>query len=311
MQTIKLTYPHTLKANNVPETIAAIGFFDGIHKGHQAVIQQAVQLAKEQQKESAVITFHPHPSVVLNDPDKPVQYITPVGEKERLLSEMNVDRLYIITFNKQLSKLTPKQFVNHFIIDLHIKHVVAGFDFTFGHKGAGNMDNISQYTNREFTTSVIRKVECKEEKISSTRIRKYLHQGAVDNIKPLLGRVYTTKGTVIEGDKRGRKLGFPTANMQISNEKLLPKQGVYAVKVIYQNNTYNGMANLGVKPTFVSGELKPSVEVFIFDFDQDIYGEEIVVLWYQYIRDEKKFNGIAEIVAQLEKDEQTIRNYFR
>lgn len=295
---------------DLPETIAAIGFFDGIHKGHQAVINKAVSEAKARGKESAVITFHPHPSVVLNNPTEPVQYITPVGEKEQLLKEMHVDRLYMITFNKVLSKLSPAEFIHHFIIQLNIKHLIAGFDFTFGYKGAGNMNNIASFINKEFTTSVIQKVEWEDQKVSSTAIRQCLQNGAVDQVAQLLGRYYTTKGTVVEGDKRGRELGFPTANLQTPDEKLLPKQGVYAVKVIYKDHVYNGMANLGVKPTFVSGELKPTVEVFIFDFNQNIYSEEITILWHQYIRAERKFSGIEEIIAQLKQDEETIRNYF-
>lgn len=295
---------------DLPETIAAIGFFDGIHKGHQAVINKAVSEAKARGKESAVITFHPHPSVVLNNPTEPVQYITPAGEKEQLLKEMHVDRLYMITFNKVLSKLSPAEFIHHFIIQLNIKHLIAGFDFTFGYKGAGNMNNIASFINKEFTTSVIQKVEWEDQKVSSTAIRQCLQNGAVDQVAQLLGRHYTTKGTVVEGDKRGRELGFPTANLQTPDEKLLPKQGVYAVKVIYKDHVYNGMANLGVKPTFVSGELKPTVEVFIFDFNQNIYSEEITILWHQYIRAERKFSGIEEIIAQLKQDEETIRNYF-
>jgi|SRR5690625_79455 len=310
MQTIKLTYPHELKKEELPETIAAIGFFDGLHKGHQQVIMEAVNQAQEQQKESAVISFHPHPSVVLNSPKDPVQYITPINEKEELIRTMGVDRLYIITFNKELSLLSPQVFIEQFIHRLHINHLVAGFDFTFGHKGAGNMDNIHSIGNKELSTTVIKPVKHENEKVSSTRIRHQLKEGQVAEVGRLLGRPYETKGIVIEGDKRGHTLGFPTANLQIDEEKLLPKQGVYAVKVLYNGITYDGMANLGVKPTFVTDELKPQVEVYIFDFDKNIYGQELIVHWYQYIRDEKKFSGLDEIIAQLKKDEKTVRNYF-
>src|SRR5690625_4059818 len=149
MQTINLTYPHDLVKEKIPETIAAIGFFDGLHKGHQKVIHQAIELATSQNKESAVISFHPHPSVVLNKENKPVHYITPIDEKECYLKNMGVDRLYVITFNKELSLLTPEAFIDHFILRLHITHLVAGFDFTFGHKGAGNMENIHALRSEE------------------------------------------------------------------------------------------------------------------------------------------------------------------
>lgn len=311
VQTIKLAYPHTLCVDELPETIAAIGFFDGIHKGHQSVIKKAVALAKKERKESAVISFHPHPSVVLNAPVLPVHYITPIDEKEMILSKLGVDRLYMITFNKALSSLSPKEFIDHFIVNLNITHLVAGFDFSFGHKGAGNMQNINRFHTGRFETTTMDKVELDGDKVSSTKIREYLQHGAVHKVSQLLGRPYTATGLVVEGDKRGRQLGFPTANLEISDEKLLPKQGVYAVKAMYKNRLYDGMANLGVKPTFVEGELKPTVEVFLFDFHEDIYAEELIVQWYQYIRDEKKFNGVDEIIAQLKNDECEIRKYFK
>ena len=310
MQTIRLTYPHHLKTEDLPETIAAIGFFDGIHRGHKEVITNAVNKAKAQQMESAVISFHPHPSVVLNNPDKPVQYITTIEEKEVLLEEIGVDRLYLITFNKELSSLSPEAFINHFIIGLHIKHLVAGFDFSFGHKGAGNMQNIQTFTKKNFSVTSIDPVKNENKKVSSTRIRKFLASGDIAKVNELLGRPYETTGVVIEGDKRGRQLGYPTANLNVNEEKLLPTRGVYAVKVNYHNKIYEGMANLGVKPTFKTDDLKPSVEVYIFDFEGNIYGESITVLWYQFIRDEKKFNGLNELVSQLKEDEKTIQKYF-
>lgn len=310
MQTIRLTYPHHLKTEDLPETIAAIGFFDGIHRGHKEVITNAVNKAKAQQMESAVISFHPHPSVVLNNPDKPVQYITTIEEKEVLLEEIGVDRLYLITFNKELSSLSPEAFINHFIIGLHIKHLVAGFDFSFGHKGAGNMQNIQTFTKNNFSVTSIDPVKNENKKVSSTRIRKFLASGDIAKVNELLGRPYETTGVVIEGDKRGRQLGYPTANLNVNEEKLLPTCGVYAVKVNYHNKIYEGMANLGVKPTFKTGDLKPSVEVYMFDFEGNIYGESITVLWYQFIRDEKKFNGLNELVSQLKEDEKTIQKYF-
>lgn len=310
MKIIRLSTPHSLERQELPETIAAIGFFDGIHKGHRAVIEKAVMLAKEEGKESAVITFHPHPSVVLKKPSKPVLYITAQDEKVELIEQMGVDRLYIITFNEHLSRLAPEEFIEQFIVQLHITHLVAGFDFTFGFKGAGNMHNIDEMAKGKFSTTTVEKQQYAGEKISSTRIRKCLATGEVDKVIPLLGRPYQTTGKVIEGDKRGRKLGFPTANLQTDDEKLLPKQGVYAVKVMYDQKYYFGMANLGVKPTFVKGQTKPQVEVYIFDFDHNIYGETLVIEWHQYIRAEKKFNGIEEIVTQLQDDEKRIRQFF-
>src|SRR5690625_5058947 len=151
MKVYELTYPEKLQEQSIPEAIAAIGTFDGIHLGHQKVITTAITKAKEQHKESAIITFHPHPSVVLSKNKQTIQYITSIPEKLRLLEELGVDRVYMVTFNKQLSQMSPDEFLQHFVTDLNIVHLVAGFDFTFGFKGAGNMSNIQQYAPSPFT----------------------------------------------------------------------------------------------------------------------------------------------------------------
>lgn len=309
MEIIKLSYPHELK--HVPETAAAIGFFDGIHQGHQEVIQTAVNKAKDKNFESAVITFHPHPSVILNKKIQHVQYITPLKEKETILSKMDIDRLYIIEFNQQLAELSPQQFIEHFIINLNIKHLVAGFDYTFGRQGKGNMQNIEQLTQDFFTYTVIKKVTKDEEKVSSTKIRHLLQKGKVAEVNNLLKRPFIAEGIVIEGDNRGRTIGYPTANLNISNDILLPKSGVYAVKVLYKNNIFIGMANIGTRPTFVPHAEHYKIEVNILDFGQDLYGELLKIEWHQFIRDEKKFDSVQSLVDQIKDDEVTIRNYFK
>ncbi|WP_106497582.1 bifunctional riboflavin kinase/FAD synthetase [Lentibacillus sp. Marseille-P4043] len=310
MRTIKLTYPHTLALEELPETVAAIGFFDGIHLGHQNVIKTAVSEAKERNMESAVITFHPHPSVVLKKDVQHVQYITPLKEKQEVLQKMDVDRLYIITFNKELSSLSPQQFIDHFIIGLNIKHLVAGFDYSFGHKGKGNMNNIAEYTREEFTFTTIKKVELDDEKVSSTKIRELLHSGKVEAVKLLLGRPLTVSGIVIEGDKRGRTIGYPTANLQLDQDALLPKPGIYAVKVIYKNEAYEGMASLGTNPTFTANRKDLSLEVNILDYQNDLYGEELQMEWCKFIRDELKFDNVEALIDQIADDEKVIRAYF-
>ena len=310
MQTINISYPHTYSRSELPETVAAIGFFDGIHQGHQAVIKKAVEKARQKKQTSAVISFYPHPSVVLKQPSEPVEYITPNEEKAALLESLGVDRFYIITFNKELSLLPPKAFIEHFIIGLHVRELIAGFDFSFGHKGAGNMKNIHEFHDDAFTVTEVDKVVLNDEKISSTNIRKQFAKGDLEEANAYLGRTYKAYGTVVEGEKRGRQLGFPTANLAIDNEKLLPRQGVYAVTVDYNGKTYNGMANLGVKPTFHQDTIEPITEVFIFDFNQDIYGDQLTVYWHTFIRPEKKFNGVDEIKAQLHQDEKRYQGLF-
>ncbi|MYL46006.1 bifunctional riboflavin kinase/FAD synthetase [Virgibacillus halodenitrificans] len=310
MKVIELTYPHTLIGNQQPASVSAIGFFDGIHKGHQKVINTAVSIAENEKIDSAVITFHPHPSVVLNKKVQHVKYITPLQQKKEILKDLGVDILYIIKFNKDLAALAPQTFIDHFIKGLNVKHLVAGFDFSYGHKGEGNMDTIRAHAENEFAVTKITKVEMDEEKVSSTRIRKLLQTGDVEEASNLLGRPLAAEGPVIKGDQRGRTIGYPTANMKVDSDTILPKNGVYAVKVTIGESQYYGMANLGVKPTFTPEEVKPSVEVNIFDFHKDIYDETILIEWYRFVRDEIKFSNVEALVKQIAEDEKEIRNYF-
>lgn len=304
-------YPHQMLIEEVPKTVAAIGFFDGIHKGHQKVIKSAVREARTRHMESAVITFHPHPSVILKQGTEHVEYITPLREKQEILEKLGVDRLYIISFNEELSLLSSEAFIDHFIIGLHIKHLIAGFDFSYGYKGQGNMFTIDKYTKNAFTYSIINKVMLADEKISSTKIRKLLTTGEIEAANILLGRPLSLRGVVIPGDQRGRTIGYPTANLEVHADALLPKPGVYAVKVLYKNMYYNGMANLGKKPTFESESIGLSLEVNILDFDHELYGEELQIEWQKFIREEKKFPSIEELIDQIQADEKNIRSFFK
>ncbi|WP_067730021.1 riboflavin biosynthesis protein RibF [Oceanobacillus damuensis] len=310
MRTIELTYPHTLVLDELPETVSAIGFFDGIHKGHQQVIKKAVKEAEKNEMDSAVITFHPHPSVVLKKGVQHVKYITPLKQKQELLKRLDVDRLYIIKFNEELSKLSPQEFIDHFIIGLNIKHLVAGFDYSFGHKGQGNMKNIEQFTRNMFGYTTIDKVTLEDDKISSTKIRHLLKNGDLEEANKLLGRPLSFSGIVVKGDQRGRELGYPTANLRLHEDILLPKKGVYAVRVIYKNEIYEGMANIGTNPTFTEDREDLSVEINIFDYNNNLYGEELHVEWHRYMRDEEKFDSADALIKQMALDDQNVRAYF-
>ena len=310
MKTIKISYPLNLSKSQLPETVAAIGFFDGIHIGHQQVIKTAVLEAKRRNMESAVITFYPHPSVVLKKDAGKVQYITPLSEKEAILKDLYVDRLYIVTFNEELSHLLPEQFIDHFIAGLNIKHLVAGFDYTYGHKGKGNMDVIEEHAKGRFTHTTIGKLVLDKEKVSSTRIRECLKEGNIEQANLLLGRPLSLTGTVEKGYQRGRTIGYPTANINVSDETLVPSLGIYAVKVYHQNRQYKGMASIGVNPTFREKHEKPSIEVNILDFDQDIYGEQLEVEFIRFVRPELKFENAEALIKQIEDDEVNIRKWF-
>lgn len=311
MDVIYLKYPHQLEATEGPYSLA-LGFFDGVHRGHQAVIKSAITTAKEKGYKSAVMTFDPHPSIVLGGRNEKVFYITPLQQKLDTLSTLDVDTVFVVNFTSDFAKLSPEAFVKHFILDLNVKHVTAGFDYSFGAFGKGDMELMRQLGSESFEVTVVDKYIDASEKISSTRIRKALKDGNMEEARMLLGRAFEVPGIVVHGDKRGRTLGFPTANVQHMEGCFIPATGVYAVKILVQNEWFDGVCNVGYKPTFNNPEHKQlSIEVHIFNFDKNIYGEEVVVGWYHRIRSEKKFNGIEELVAQIEKDKQAAIEYLK
>nr|WP_202406252.1 bifunctional riboflavin kinase/FAD synthetase [Pontibacillus yanchengensis] len=305
-----MQYPHTHSKNDFPESVVAIGYFDGVHKGHQKVIQTAIDLANEQGRESAVMTFHPHPSVVLKKNKQQIELITPLEDKLNLLEQMGVDRVFLVTFDEDLAGLLPQEFVDYFFIGLNVQHVVAGFDFSYGKMGKGSMETLPFHSRGAFSQTVVQKVESEDEKVSSSYIREELHQGNVGYIYNLLGRYYTIKGTVVKGDQRGHTIGFPTANIERKDAYILPQVGVYAVKVQIGDTIWNGMANIGYKPTFSDSTEKPAVEVYVFDYEGDLYGQELVVEWRKFIRNETKFDGVHALIEQLNQDEKEIRSFF-
>lgn len=313
MKVVHLKYPHQINLANESTTAysLAVGFFDGVHKGHQAVIQNAKDIAKQLNLESAVMTFDPHPSIVLGGRKEKVFYITPLQQKLDVLEEFGVENVFVVHFTSDFAKLSPEDFIQHFIKDLNIKHVSAGFDFSFGKFGKGNMETMLELSNGEYGVTVIDKQSDEEEKISSTRIRNDLQDGDMESAAKLLGRAFEVPGIVVHGDKRGRTIGFPTANIQSMEGSFIPATGVYAVKILVQNKWYDGVCNVGYKPTFKNPEDKQlTIEVHILDFDKNIYGEEVKVGWYKRIRSEKKFDGIESLKAQIEKDKMEAIEYF-
>lgn len=312
MKVITVHHPHSFSSADFPPLSMALGYFDGVHKGHQKVINTAVMEAEKRNLNSAVMTFDPHPSVVLGRKHKHVHYITPLQDKIKLMETLGVDYLFIVRFTSDFANLHPQEYVDQYIINMNVKHVSAGFDFTYGKLGKGNMETLQFHSRGEFTYTTVHKLTDHDEKISSTAIRKALSDGETAKVSNLLGRYYTTSGTVIHGDKRGRKIGFPTANIELSDDYITPKIGVYAVRLYVQNQWHNGVANLGYKPTFNNPEDKAlSIEVHIFDYSSSIYGEEVTVEWYNYIRSERKFDGIEHLIAQIEKDKQQAVAYFQ
>lgn len=311
MELIKLNHPHSYKIEDFSPQVMALGYFDGVHLGHQEVIKTAMKIASDHGIKSAVMTFDPHPSVVLGKRLQHVEYITPIEEKIRVIENMGVDRLFIVHFTPEFANLLPQEFIDDYMIKLNVKHVVAGFDYTYGKMGKGTMETMQFHSRGKFEYSVVPKLSVADEKISSTLIRSSLREGKMDIIPMLLGRFYATTGVVIHGDKRGRTIGFPTANVDVWEDFILPPTGVYAVKIQVSGSWYQGVCNVGYKPTFNNEKpAKPSVEVHIFDFNKDVYGEVAVVEWHLKIREEQKFSGIDQLVAQIDKDKQKAIDYF-
>jgi riboflavin kinase / FMN adenylyltransferase len=309
LEVIRLRFPDNLVKIDHPPLALALGYFDGVHRGHQEVILEAKKKAEQKGIASAVMTFDPHPSVVLGKVQQ-IQYITPLEDKIRIIEELAIDYLFIIHFTPEFANLLPQEFIDQYVIGLNVQHVVAGFDFTYGRLGKGTMETLPFHSRDQFSFSVVSKFTQGDEKVSSTRIRTLLKEGRTDALLPLLGRYYTTSGIVIHGDKRGRTIGFPTANVELNVNYIIPPLGVYAVRFKVNQQWYNGVCNIGYKPTFNKEALRPSVEVHLFDFNENIYGEEVTIEWHLHLRKEQKFSGIEELVAQIERDKQNTLNYF-
>lgn len=289
----------------------ALGYFDGVHLGHQKVIGTAKQIAEEKGLALAVMTFHPHPSHVLGRDKEPKDLITPLEDKINQIEQLGTEILYVVKFNEVFASLSPKQFIDQYIIGLNVQHAVAGFDFTYGKYGKGTMETMPDDLDGRAECTMVEKLTEQDKKISSSYIRTALQNGDVELAKVLLGQPYFIKGIVIHGDKRGRTIGFPTANIGLNNSYIVPPTGVYAVKAEVNGEVYNGVCNIGYKPTFYEKRPEqPSIEVNLFDFDQDVYGAAIKIEWYKRIRSERKFNGIKELTEQIEKDKQEAIRYF-
>ncbi|MDV6376670.1 riboflavin biosynthesis protein RibF [Sporosarcina sp. GW1-11] len=304
MEIYRLRYPDQVDIGQNHAYSLAIGFFDGVHKGHQAVIRSAKKTADDLAIQTAVMTFDPHPSQLFSD--KNVGYITPIEEKVRLLQNLEVDVLFIVSFDWNLASLSPEQFIDVFIKGLGVKHVTAGFDFTFGVKGSGTMEDMSKLASGLYGTTTVSKVTFDETgKTSSTKIRELLSQGNVEAAATLLGRPFRTFGEVVHGEKRGRLLGFPTANIQTSEEHIVPANGVYAVQCLINDTWYKGVCNMGVKPTFHDPEHRRAIaEVHLLDATLDLYGQKVSIDWLHRIRSERKFDSFDALKEQIAKDKQ-------
>ena len=297
-------YHHISQLSNLANTIVTIGTFDGVHLGHQKIIKRLVELKKKQGGEIVLFTFDPHPRKILFPEQLDLKLITTTDEKCDLLKTFGVDCVLVFPFTREFSKMQAQDYISNIIAKgLKTKTLVIGYDHRFGTNREGNIDTLKHLSKMyNFEVEEIPAQEINQLNISSTRIRKAIEDGDIIIANAFLGYPFFITGKVIKGKQLGRTIGYPTANIFIEDtDKLLPKIGVYAVKVLVGVSTYKGMLNIGLNPT-TDLDNKIKVEVNIFDFDKDIYGETLKVEFVKHIRDEKKFANLDELKNALAND---------
>lgn len=285
--------------------VVTIGSFDGIHLGHQELIKETVKFSLEKKYKSAVLTFDPHPLTIINKINR--LNILTLSDKFKLIEKFDVDFLIVIKFDEQFSKISKNDFVTKYLLKLNTKDVVVGDDFKFGYKGEGKAVEITELSNNLITTKIIEIVKIDNEKIGSTKIIKLLNNGNIEQVNNLLGYNYNFIGNVIKGKQIGRKIGFPTANINNDDVKRMLKTGVYGVNVYFNNKSFLGMMNIGHNPTCNFTD-NLSIEINLFDVDINLYDQTLKIEVFCFIRDELKFNNVDELIAQLEKDKKNIIN---
>ncbi len=301
-------YRHIDEVGAIRNAVVTVGTFDGVHMGHQEILRRLVKHAQDIDGESVVVTFLPHPRMVLQEDKSKIRLINnPEKKVERLMSS-GVDHLIIHPFTKEFAALSAEEFVEQYIAGkLNARKLILGYDHHFGKNREGNFDGLKALGARfGFEVCEVPGVEIHGKLVSSTKIRQALNDGRIRLANEYLGYTYSITGNVIHGNQNGRKIGFPTANIELDNQyKLIAANGVYACRVQIGNEIFDGMGNIGIRPTLKYSSF--AIEVNIFDFNRQIYGEEISLYFYDRLRDEIKFDGFEALSRQLEEDEKQIR----
>ncbi len=303
-------YPDDPRPASWHQPVLALGNFDGLHRGHVKIVERVRRRAEERGGVAVVLTFDPHPTRVVR-PDKAPKLLMTKAQKLEALEQAGMDGVAILRFTREISVWTPEQFVERVLVDwLRVAEVWVGANFLFGHDRAGNFSLLRLLGARYgFRAEKIDPVRYKEFVVSSTRIRRLLSEGRVDEAAALLGREYFIDGTVVAGDQRGRELGFPTANLQTPNE-MLPANGVYATLLLLDGVIHPAVTNIGVRPTFGADTYSPVVETHVLDLDDDLYGRQVRLAFVQRLRDERPFDGPAALRQQIEADCRHARDLF-
>ena len=288
-------------------TVLTIGTFDGVHLGHQKIIERVVATARQEGLLATIFTFFPHPRMVVQH-DKSLKLIHTLEEKKQLLQRLGVDLLVVQPFNEAFAQLTAEEFVSTILVQhLNVKKVIIGYDHRFGRNRTANINDMRLFGEKYgFAVEEISVQEVDEVSVSSTKIREALNKGDVTTAEHYLGTPYSLTGTVVHGLKLGRTLGYPTANIQVTEDyKLIPKDGVYAVYSYIGARKVYGMMSIGKNPT-IEGK-GASIEVYFFDFNGDLYDRELTIYFVKYLREERKFSSVALLKKQLQDDETTAR----
>lgn len=299
---------------NIKNPVATIGIFDGVHLAHQAIIRQLQEKAKEVSGETVIITLWPHPRIVLDPDNNSIQLINTLEEKIIKLEKSGVENLIILPFDKNFAALGFDDFIQNILVKkLNIHHLVVGFNHHFGRNREGNYDRLQVLANKiGFSLSRVEPYIMYGEKVSSSEIRKLLIAGEIRKASEFLGYPFFIAGNVVPGKKMGRSIGFPTANIAVTDShKIIPKNGVYAVDAEVDSIIYEGMMNIGCRPTIDSECIKSTLEVNLFDFSGNLYQKELRVNFYARIRDEIKFNNLEELSVQISRDRDRVRKVLQ
>ena len=289
-----------------------IGTFDGVHKGHKAILNEVVNRARNVNGESVLLTFEPHPRKLLF-PDQPLGIITPLHQKLQLITEAGIEHIVVVPFTKEFAGMSAQEYIERFMVGkFHPHTIIIGYDHRFGHDRKGDIRLLeSQAQDLQYELIEIPAQLIDDATVSSTKIRKAISDGRTEEAAHMLGRSYSFKGKVMHGNKLGRTLGYPTANLAPEEpEQIIPAIGIYAIKATHNGILYNGMLSIGHNPT-VTDKKELRIEANLFDFDKEIYGETIEIFFFKKMRDEHKFDSLEALTQQLHKDKEESLRIFR
>lgn len=309
-QVLKI-YNHLSDFKKLNNAVATIGTFDGVHFGHRKIISRLVETAKSTGGESVILTFFPHPRLIIDPENQDLKMINTIREKAAILEELGVDHLIITPFTRDFSNLSPQEYINEVLVStIGIKHIIIGYDHRFGKDRQGCMqDLIAAGKLQGFDVEEIPEQDIQDVAVSSTQIRRALLSGDVALAATFLGYHFSLYGRVIKGDKIGRTIGFPTANIFVEESyKLIPSDGIYAVTVSLNEGSFKGMAYIGQRPT-INGMTR-NIEVNIFDFNQEIYGQDVTMTFMAFLRHDVKFTGLEALKIQLQQDKEDTLAFF-